>query len=194
MDVGFIGLGQMGSAIAVNLVKAGHRVTVYNRSRAKAEALTSQGVEIAETPADACRRPVLITMLADDAAVEGVFFGDGNGLSALGQGAVHISMSTISVAFSDRLAEAHRKAGQAYVAAPVFGRPEAAAAAKLFVVATLMALSFNQLNLFKYMPIDHNPRAYKIHQMHLSILNKIVDLNTNCQNRILTSLLKSAYI
>jgi 3-hydroxyisobutyrate dehydrogenase-like beta-hydroxyacid dehydrogenase len=74
-------------------------------------------------------------MLADDAAVEGVFFGEGNGLSALGQGAVHISMSTISVAFSDRLAEAHRKAGQAYVAAPVFGRPEAAAAAKLFVVA-----------------------------------------------------------
>src|ERR1700723_1800172 len=75
------------------------------------------------------------SMLADDAAVEGVFFGDGNGLSALGQGAIHISMSTISVAFSDRLAEAHRKAGQAYVAAPVFGRPEAAAAAKLFVVA-----------------------------------------------------------
>ena len=74
-------------------------------------------------------------MLADDAAVEAVFFGDGNGLSALGQGAVHISMSTISVALSDRLAEAHRNAGQSYVAAPVFGRPEAAAAAKLFVVA-----------------------------------------------------------
>ena len=135
MDVGFIGLGQMGSAIALNLVKAGHRVVVYNRTRAKAEALASQGAEIAETPADACRRPVLITMLADDAAVEGVFFGDGEALSALGQGAVHISMSTISVAFSDRLAEAHRNAGQAYVAAPVFGRPEAAAAAKLFVVA-----------------------------------------------------------
>ena len=74
-------------------------------------------------------------MLAGDDAVEAVFFGDGNGLSALGQGAVHISMSTISVALSDRLAEAHRNAGQAYVAAPVFGRPEAAAAAKLFVVA-----------------------------------------------------------
>ncbi|HEY6519100.1 MAG TPA: NAD(P)-dependent oxidoreductase [Roseiarcus sp.] len=135
MDVGFIGLGQMGSAIALNLVKAGHRVTVYNRTRAKAEALASQGVEIAETPADACRRPVLITMLADDSAVEAVFFGEGNGLSALGRGAVHISMSTISVAFSDRLAEAHGSAGQSYVAAPVFGRPEAATAAKLFVVA-----------------------------------------------------------
>jgi 3-hydroxyisobutyrate dehydrogenase-like beta-hydroxyacid dehydrogenase len=135
MDVGFIGLGQMGSAIALNLVKAGHHVTVYNRTRAKAEALASQGAESAESLADACRRPVVLTMLADDSAVEAAFFGDGNGLSALGQGAVHISMSTISIAFSDRLAEAHRKAGQAYVAAPVFGRPEAAAAAKLFVVA-----------------------------------------------------------
>ena len=135
MKVGFIGLGQMGAGMAANLVKAGHRVTVYNRTRAKAEALTSQGAEIAESVADACRNPVVITMLADDSAVEAAFFGEGNGLSALGQGAIHISMSTISVAFSDRLAEAHRKAGQAYVAAPVFGRPEAAAAAKLFVVA-----------------------------------------------------------
>jgi 3-hydroxyisobutyrate dehydrogenase-like beta-hydroxyacid dehydrogenase len=135
MDVGFIGLGQMGSAIALNLVKAGHHVAVYNRTRAKSEALASQGAEVAGSVADACRRPVLITMLADDAAVEATFFGDGNGLSALGKGAVHISMSTISVALSDRLAEAHGKAGQAFVAAPVFGRPEAAAAAKLFVVA-----------------------------------------------------------
>jgi 3-hydroxyisobutyrate dehydrogenase-like beta-hydroxyacid dehydrogenase len=135
MDVGFIGLGNMGAAIALNLVKAGHRVTVYNRTRAKAETLKSQGAEIAETPADACRGSALITMLASDEVVEGVFFGDGNGLSALGQDAVHISMSTISVTLSDRLAEAHQNAGQAYVAAPVFGRPEAAAAAKLFVLA-----------------------------------------------------------
>jgi 3-hydroxyisobutyrate dehydrogenase-like beta-hydroxyacid dehydrogenase len=135
MDVGFIGLGQMGSAIALNLVKSGHRVVVYNRTRAKAEALASQGAEVAESMADACRCPVLITMLADDSAVEAAFFGEGNGLPALGRGTVHISMSTISVALSDRLAEAHRDAGQVYVAAPVFGRPEAAAAAKLFVVA-----------------------------------------------------------
>jgi 3-hydroxyisobutyrate dehydrogenase-like beta-hydroxyacid dehydrogenase len=135
MDVGFIGLGQMGSAIALNLVKAGHRVIVYNRTRAKTEALSSAGAEVAESVADACRRAVLITSLAGDEALEAVFFGDGNGLSTLGQGAVHISMSTISVALSDRLTEAHRKAGQAYVAAPVFGRPEAAAAAKLFVMA-----------------------------------------------------------
>ena len=135
MDVGFVGLGQMGQPIALNLIKAGHRVAVHNRTLAKAEALAAQGAEIAGSVADAARNPVLITMLADDRAVEEVVFGDGKALSTLGQGAVHISMSTISVALSERLTEAHRKAGQTYVAAPVFGRPEAASAAKLFVVA-----------------------------------------------------------
>ena len=80
MDVGFIGLGQMGQAIARNLVKAGHRVIVYNRTRAKSEALALEGAEIAESPADACRRPVVITMLADDDAVEGIFSGTEMGL------------------------------------------------------------------------------------------------------------------
>jgi 3-hydroxyisobutyrate dehydrogenase-like beta-hydroxyacid dehydrogenase len=135
MDVGFIGLGNMGSAMARNLLKAGHRVTVHNRSRGKAEALAADGAKVAESLAEAWRNPVVITMLAEDAAVEGVVFGDGGGLSTLGRDAVHISMSTISVALSDRMAEAHRKAGQIYLAAPVFGRPEAAAAAKLFIVA-----------------------------------------------------------
>jgi 3-hydroxyisobutyrate dehydrogenase-like beta-hydroxyacid dehydrogenase len=135
MDVGFIGLGQMGQAMARNLLKAGHRVTVYNRTRDKAEVLASDGAKVAGNPAEAWRNPVVITMLAEDAAVEAVTFGKGSGLSTLGEGAVHISMSTISVALSDRLAEAHRDAHQVYVAAPVFGRPEAAAAAKLFIVA-----------------------------------------------------------
>ena len=135
MDVGFIGLGHMGQAMARNLLKSGHRVTVYNRTRDKAEALGTEGAKVAGSPAEAWRNPVVITMLADDAAVEAVVFEDGAGLSTLDQGAVHISMSTISVALSDRLAEAHGKAGQSYVAAPVFGRPEAAAAAKLFIVA-----------------------------------------------------------
>jgi 3-hydroxyisobutyrate dehydrogenase-like beta-hydroxyacid dehydrogenase len=135
MDVGFIGLGNMGHAMARNLLKGGHRVTVYNRSREKAEALAADGANVAASSAEACRNPVVITMLAEDSAVEAIMFGDGAGLSALAQGALHVSMSTISVALSDRLAEAHRKAGQAYVAAPVFGRPEAAAAAKLFIIA-----------------------------------------------------------
>lgn len=135
MKVGFIGLGQMGSGIAKNLLKAGHDVTVYNRTRAKAEALVSKGAKVAATPGDACKGDAVFTMLADDKAVEAVVFDDGGILASLGKGAIHISSSTISVALSKRLAEAHAQAGQRYVAAPVFGRPEAAEAAKLFVVA-----------------------------------------------------------
>jgi 3-hydroxyisobutyrate dehydrogenase-like beta-hydroxyacid dehydrogenase len=135
MKVGFIGLGHMGAPMALNLVKSGHDVTVYNRSRDKAEAIARSGARIAEQVAGACHGDVLITMLSDDAAVESVVFGDGGALHALSRGAVHLCASTISIAFSDRLAEAHRKGGHGYVAAPVFGRPEAAAAAKLFIVA-----------------------------------------------------------
>src|SRR4030088_1900359 len=135
MDVGFIGLGHMGAPMARNLLKAGHRVTVYNRTRSKAEALAREGAQVAERVADACHGDVLITMLSDDRAVEDVVFSEGGALNALGRNAIHISMSTISVALSDRLAEAHGKAGQGYVAAPVFGRPEAAAAARLFIIA-----------------------------------------------------------
>src|ERR1700681_2005601 len=135
MDVGFIGLGHMGAPMARNLLKAGHRVTVYNRTPGKAEALAREGAQVASRVADACRGDVLITMLSDDAAVEGVVFGEGGALQTLRGDAIHISMSTISVALSDRLAEAHGKARQGYVAAPVFGRPEAAAAVKLFIIA-----------------------------------------------------------
>jgi 3-hydroxyisobutyrate dehydrogenase-like beta-hydroxyacid dehydrogenase len=135
MKIGFIGLGQMGTGIASNLIKAGHDVTVYNRTRAKAEPLASDGATIADRPADACRGDVLFTMLADDAALEAVVFGSDGVLENLAQGAVHISLSTISVALSKRLASDHARSGQRYLAAPVFGRPDAAAAAKLFVVA-----------------------------------------------------------
>jgi 3-hydroxyisobutyrate dehydrogenase-like beta-hydroxyacid dehydrogenase len=136
MKVGFIGLGNMGSAIARNLIKAGHSLSVYNRTRSRAEEFKPLGATIAESPsAAAVGAEVLITMLADDRAVEGVIFAPGNALEALPDGAIHISMSTISVALSHRLAEAHSGKQQHYLAAPVFGRPDAAAAAKLFVVA-----------------------------------------------------------
>jgi 3-hydroxyisobutyrate dehydrogenase-like beta-hydroxyacid dehydrogenase len=135
MDVGFIGLGNMGTPMALNLIKAGHRVVVYNRTRSKAGALVAKGARIADRIADTCRGDALITMLSDDAAVEGVIFGSDGALASLGRDAVHISTSTISVALSERLAAVHAKAGQGYVAAPVFGRPEAAAAAKLFIIA-----------------------------------------------------------
>ena len=136
MKVGFIGLGNMGSAMARNLIKAGHDLTVYNRTRSRAEPFASLGARIAETPSEAAGdAEVLITMLADDAAVEGVIFAPGDAIQALPPGAVHISMSTISVGLSRRLAEAHRERKQHYVAATVFGRPDVAAAGKLWIVA-----------------------------------------------------------
>jgi 3-hydroxyisobutyrate dehydrogenase-like beta-hydroxyacid dehydrogenase len=135
MDIGFVGLGHMGQAMARNLLKAGHHVIAYNRTRRKAVELAAEGAEVAETPSAACRGEAVLTMLADDRAVEGVVLGDDGILAALGPGKAHISMSTISVALSERLAEAHGKAGQVYLAAPVFGRPDVAAAGKLFVVA-----------------------------------------------------------
>jgi 3-hydroxyisobutyrate dehydrogenase-like beta-hydroxyacid dehydrogenase len=134
MKTGFIGLGRMGSAMATNLVKAGHDVTVYNRSAQKRRELVELGAQEATRVADACRGYAVITMLADDTAVADVTFGEGGILQSLRTDAIHISMSTISVALSRRLAQAHAEAGQHFVAAPVFGRPDMAAAAKLFIV------------------------------------------------------------
>ena len=134
MKLGFIGLGRMGAGMASTLVKAGHEVTVYNRSAEKTRALVEQGAHAAARVAGACKGDAVISMLADDDAVESVAFGDAGVVASLGRNAVHVSMSTISVALSERLAFAHAKAGQRYVAAPVFGRPDAAAAAKLFIV------------------------------------------------------------
>jgi 3-hydroxyisobutyrate dehydrogenase-like beta-hydroxyacid dehydrogenase len=125
----------MGSGMAANLLKAGHKVIVYNRTTSKMNALVEQGAHPAARMADACRGEAVITMLADDGAVESITFGDEGLTGNLGRGAIHISMSTIGVALSERLAAAHAEAGQRFVAAPVFGRPEAAAAAKLFIVA-----------------------------------------------------------
>ena len=135
MEVGLIGVGSMGSGIAKSLLRGGHRVTVYNRTRARAEALRPDGAIVASTPAEACRGEAVITMLADDAAVEAQVFGEEGVLGSLPRGAVHISCSTISVALSEKLGAEHAKAGQEFVSAPVFGRPDAAEAARLAVVA-----------------------------------------------------------
>ncbi len=129
MKVGFIGLGNMGGAMAANLKKAGHELIAYNRTRAKAEQV---GARVANTPADAARdAEVVITMLADDDAVKQVVFGADGLASTLKPGAIHVSMSTISVALSQEMAEEHREREQGYVSAPVFGRPQAAEAAKI---------------------------------------------------------------
>jgi 3-hydroxyisobutyrate dehydrogenase-like beta-hydroxyacid dehydrogenase len=134
MKTGFIGLGRMGSAMATNLLKAGHDVTVFNRSPEKREALVKLGAHEAARISDACRGEVVITMLADDNAVSNVVLGKGGLIESLAKGAIHVSMSTISVALAKELAHAHAAAGQRFVSAPVFGRPEAAEAAKLFIV------------------------------------------------------------
>jgi 3-hydroxyisobutyrate dehydrogenase-like beta-hydroxyacid dehydrogenase len=136
MKVGFVGLGHMGSAIARNLIRAGHAVTVYNRSAQKAEALKADGASVAGTPAEAAgTSEVVFTMLSDDTAAEAVVFGDDGIASSMPAEAVHISCSTISVAFTRKLNDEHRKRGQSFVSAPVFGRPESAENKKLLVVA-----------------------------------------------------------
>lgn len=131
MDIAVIGLGQMGSAIARNILKAGHRLTVWNRSPGKAEALVAEGARLAATPREAAdRADIVVTMLANDAALEAVTFGE-QGILAAGGSAVHVSMSTVAPALAERLDAAHRAAGRPFVSAPVFGRPDVAAAAQL---------------------------------------------------------------
>jgi 3-hydroxyisobutyrate dehydrogenase-like beta-hydroxyacid dehydrogenase len=142
MKIAFIGLGNMGLAMAQNLIKAGHSLRVYNRTRSRAGELESLGAHVAATPGEAAEGvEIAITMLADDHALESVVFGDEKNagkdglLASLPANAIHISCSTISVALSRRMAAAHAERKQHYVSAPVFGRPDAAAAAKLFIVA-----------------------------------------------------------
>jgi 3-hydroxyisobutyrate dehydrogenase-like beta-hydroxyacid dehydrogenase len=134
MKAGFIGLGNMGMPMASNLLKAGHEITVYNRTRGRSENLRVEGATVAGRAIDACGGDVLITMLADDRAVRAIVL-DGQIIPRLASGAIHISMGTISVSLAQELTRAHAEAGSQFISAPVFGRPEAAEAAKLVVVA-----------------------------------------------------------
>jgi 3-hydroxyisobutyrate dehydrogenase-like beta-hydroxyacid dehydrogenase len=134
MEVALLGVGKMGQGIAKSLLRAGHRVTVYNRTHSRAEALRADGAIVAASVAEACRNEAVFTMVADDAALEGFVLGEDGILASLPRGAAHVSLSTISVALSDRLTAEHAKAGQGYLASPVFGRPEAAEAGRLAVV------------------------------------------------------------
>ncbi len=136
MKVGFIGLGSMGLPMATHLLEAGQDLAVYNRTRSRADDLAKRGARIATSPREVAQgADVLITMLADDPAVEQVIFGEDGALASLKRGAVHVSMSTIGHVLSRRLTDQHRAKGQGYVSAPVFGRPEAAQQAKLWIVA-----------------------------------------------------------
>ena len=136
MRIGFVGLGNMGTPMARNLIRAGHELVVYNRTRSRADALAKEGARIADSPAHAANgQDIVISMLANDTAVDSVALGSNGIAEGLERNGVHISMSTISPDLSRRLETSHSDHGQRYLAAPVFGRPEAAAAAKLFIVA-----------------------------------------------------------
>jgi 3-hydroxyisobutyrate dehydrogenase-like beta-hydroxyacid dehydrogenase len=143
MRIGFIGVGNMGAAIAANLLRARHEMAIWNRSADKARPLVDAGATLADSPRSAAAdRDVVFTMLADDAALESVLGGDNGLLAGLRAGALHVSMSTIAVATADRVAATHLGRGQHFLCAPVFGRPEAAAAAKLFIVAAGASTDF----------------------------------------------------
>lgn len=122
--------------MARQLMRAGHDVTVWNRTQAKAEPLRAEGAKVSPSPGDAAKQAeVVVTMLADDHAVESAVLHPGGVVDNLPRGTAHVSMSTISVELSKKLAEQHDKRGQHYIAAPVFGRPDAAEQGKLFVAA-----------------------------------------------------------
>src|SRR5207237_6023732 len=131
--VGFIGLGGMGLAMATNLLKAGFGLRVYNRTAEKARPLLEQGATLARSPAETAEPGgVVVTMVSDDRALEDVTLGASGLLARLGDG-IHLSMSTIAPRTARRLAGLHRERGGRYVASPVFGKPAAAARAKLWV-------------------------------------------------------------
>lgn len=134
-SIGFIGLGSMGLPMAGNLAQAGYTVAVWNRTPPDAARLAALGLRAAASPADAARAGLVVTMVADDAALEAVTFGAEGLLAGLPPGGLHLSMSTVGVHTAEKLAAAHAAAGSRYLAAPVFGRPEAAAAARLWIVS-----------------------------------------------------------
>ena len=145
MKIAFLGLGKMGVPMARRLLAAGHDVTVWNRTRERADALAAQGAIVASSPAEAARSAeAVLTMLFDDAANEAVLFGPEGVIDALRPGALHIAMSTISVALSERLTAEHTRRGLAFVAAPVFGRPNIAEEGRLWIVAAGAEAAINR--------------------------------------------------
>ncbi|WP_348771488.1 NAD(P)-dependent oxidoreductase [Azospirillum sp. SYSU D00513] len=134
MDIGFVGLGGMGRGMAANLVKAGHRVRVWNRSSGPAEEMRAAGAEPVARVEDAMQGEAVLSILADDSAMRDVFLA-GGALDRAAKGLIHVNMATVSAAFVRELMAAHAERGLGYVAAPVFGRTDVAAAGKLNILA-----------------------------------------------------------
>jgi 3-hydroxyisobutyrate dehydrogenase-like beta-hydroxyacid dehydrogenase len=132
MKIGFIGLGAMGKAMAARLVAAGHEVTVWNRTRSAVDELVARGAHAAASPLEAAQNEVVHSMLVDDAAVRSVVIAGGV-IDGMPHGSIHVNHATISVALAKELAPLHRVRSTEYVAAPVFGRPDAAAAGNLYI-------------------------------------------------------------
>jgi 3-hydroxyisobutyrate dehydrogenase-like beta-hydroxyacid dehydrogenase len=147
MDIGFVGTGNMGSGMVESLLRRGHRVTVFNRTPSKAQRLTELGANPVRSIAEACRFPVVFTMLADDQALEEVTLGTHGLLESLPEGAIHVSSGTVSVSLAQRLAQSHSGARRGFVSAPVFGRPDAAASD---VAATSAESSSAPMRLLKW--------------------------------------------
>ncbi|HEY5346669.1 MAG TPA: NAD(P)-dependent oxidoreductase [Rhizomicrobium sp.] len=135
MKIGFIGLGRMGAGIAGNLLAAGHAVTVWNRSPGPVSALVEKGAHAAKAIEDTLQGELVFSMLANDAALRELGL-DGAALKKAAKGLVHVNMATISVALARELAKSHAGHGLGYISAPVFGRPDAAAAGELLIVAS----------------------------------------------------------
>ena len=136
MNIGFIGLGHMGSAIARRFLQAKHTVRVWNRSPEAARKLASDGAQVVASPDEAFKGDAVFSMLGDDNALKAVFLDDGLLDRVCADGvAVHVNMATVSVAFVEEFARRHAERGIAYIAAPVLGRPDAAAAGKLNIIA-----------------------------------------------------------
>ena len=134
MKIGFIGLGQMGRGMASRLIDSGHQLLVWNRTRAVAETFAAHGATVADSPAATLAAEVVITMLADDAAVDAVWIGSGL-LQQLPPATVHLNMASVSLRMGQRLDALHRARGSHYIAAPVFGRPEFGARGELDIIA-----------------------------------------------------------
>lgn len=135
MKIGFIGLGRMGAGMASRVSQAGYDLTVFNRSAERMQPLIAEGAKGAKNIAEACAADIVFTMLSDDTALGEVVLGPSGVLEHLKPGAIHVSCSTVSVALSARLSHAHDERQQGYISAPVFGRPDAASAGKLYIAA-----------------------------------------------------------
>ena len=169
MDIGYVGLGGMGHGMVSNLIAKGHALRVWNRSPDKAADLVAQGATLAAQPGDTVGRGgIVFSMVADDAALEQVVGGPDGILAKLGPGGIHVSMSTVSVETTRRLAALHAAQGAALVAAPVFGRPTAAAGALLFILcagqpeACARVLPLLQAMGQKVFPLGADPAAASI--------------------------------